>query len=129
MLRIAGINLPDNKRIEIALTALYGVGRPLSHRILVHLDIDRNTRTKDLTDAEAQQLRDEIEKRYRVEGELKHTIKMNVRRLKEIQCYRGTRHQKGLPSRGQRTRTNNRTIRGNKRVTMGSGRKTSAEKT
>jgi len=129
MLRIAGINLPDNKRIEIALTALYGVGRPLSHRILVHLDIDRNTRTKDLTDAETQRLRDEIEKKYRVEGELKHTVKMNVRRLKEIQCYRGTRHQKGLPSRGQRTRTNNRTIRGNKRVTMGSGRKASAEKT
>jgi len=68
MLRIAGINLPDNKRIEIALTALYGVGRPLSHRILVHLDIDRNTRTKDLTDAETQRLRDEIEKKYRVEG-------------------------------------------------------------
>lgn len=129
MIRIAGINLPDNKRIEVALTALYGVGRPLSQRILTHLGIDRNARTKELTDAEAQRLRDEVEKKYRVEGELKHAVKMNIRRLKEIQCYRGSRHQKGLPSRGQRTRTNNRTIRGNKRVTMGSGRKSSAEKT
>jgi small subunit ribosomal protein S13 len=129
MIRIAGVNLPDNKRIEIALTYIYGVGRSASNRILDELGIDKNIRAKDITANQANQLREEIEKKHRVEGELKHEKKMNIKRLKEIGCYRGTRHQKGLPARGQRTRTNTRTVRGNIRRTMGSGRKAAAEKT
>jgi len=129
MIRIAGINIPDNKRIEIALTAVHGVGRARSCEILTTLKIDKDRRAKDLSEDEAQQLREEIEKKYRVEGELKHEVRMNIRRLKDIGCYRGSRHQKGLPVRGQRTKTNNRTVRGNKRVTSGSGRKSTSEKT
>lgn len=129
MLRISGINLPDNKRIEIALTYLYGIGRPTSQKILGTLKIDPNVRTKDLSDKDGNRLREAIEKGHRIEGELRHVVKMNVKRLKEIGCYRGTRHQKGLPVRGQRTKTNTRTVRGNVRKTMGSGRKKAAEKT
>lgn len=129
MIRIAGINIPDNKRIEIALTYVYGIGLSSSQKILKELSISADTRTKDLTGEEANSLRDAIEKKYRVEGELRHVIKSNIKRLKEIGCYRGTRHQKGLPSRGQRTKTNTRTIRGNTRKTMGSGRKKSDSKT
>lgn len=122
MIRISGINIPDDKRIVIALTYIYGIGRSASVKILGDLKIDENIRTKDITAADAKRLRDLIEQEYRVEGELRHEVKMNVRRLQEIGCYRGLRHQKGLPVRGQRTKTNNRTVRGNKRVTMGSGR-------
>ena len=129
MIRIAGINIPDDKRIEIALTYIHGIGRSSSGKILSNLNINKDTRTKDLTSEDANELRDEIEKKYRIEGELKHEVKTNVRRLKEIGCYRGIRHQKGLPVRGQRTKTNNRTVRGNIRKTMGSGRKPTAEKT
>lgn len=129
MIRIAGINIPDNKRIEIALTYVYGIGVSSSQKILKELKISPDTRTKDLTGDEANSLRNAIEKKYRVEGELRHVIKSNIKRLKEIGCYRGTRHQKGLPSRGQRTKTNTRTIRGNTRKTMGSGRKKSDSKT
>lgn len=129
MVRIAGINIPDDKRIEIALTYIHGIGVSTSNKILSGLGIDKNIRTKDLTPDDANKLREEIEKKYQVEGELKHVVKMNVKRLKEIGCYRGVRHQKGLPVRGQRTKTNNRTIRGNVRKTMGSGRKPTAEKT
>ncbi len=129
MIRIAGINIPDNKRIEIALTYVYGIGLSSSQKILKELEISVDTRTKDLTAEEANSLRDAIEKKYRVEGELRHVVKSNIKRLKEIGCYRGTRHQKGLPSRGQRTKTNTRTIRGNTRKTMGSGRKKSDSKT
>jgi len=129
MIRIAGVNIPDNKRIEIALTAIHGIGRTVSGKILAESNINPDTRTKDLTETEANQLREMIEKNYRVEGELKHTVRMNIKRLKGIGCYRGTRHHKGLPVSGQRTKTNNRTVRGNKRVTMGSGRKGAAEKT
>ncbi len=129
MVRIAGINIPDNKRIEIALTYVYGIGLSTSQRILKELKIDAETRTKDLSADEANRLRDMIEKKCRVEGELRHVVKQNIKRLKEINCYRGTRHQKGLPVRGQRTKTNTRTVRGNVRKTMGSGRKKASEKT
>ncbi|OGI17181.1 MAG: 30S ribosomal protein S13 [Candidatus Moranbacteria bacterium RIFCSPHIGHO2_02_FULL_40_12b] len=129
MLRIAGVNLPDNKRLEVGLTYIFGIGRPSSLKILGELGISKDKKIKDLSSSEESQLRDVIEKKYRVEGELKHEVKMNVKRLKEIGCYRGVRHQKGLPVRGQRTKTNTRTVRGNVRKTMGSGRKSSAEKT
>lgn len=129
MARIANVNIPDEKRIEAALTYVYGVGASTSRKILKSLKIDENTRTKNLTSEELGKLREEIEKKYRVEGELKHEVKMNIKRLKEIKCYRGTRHQKGLPVRGQRTKTNTRTVRGNVRRTMGSGRKSASEKT
>ncbi|MEP7162296.1 MAG: 30S ribosomal protein S13 [Candidatus Moraniibacteriota bacterium] len=129
MLRIAGINLPDQKRIEIALTYVYGIGRPTSLKILTSLNIDPNTRTKDLADKDGNRLREAIEKSQRVEGELRHQVKQNIKRLKEIGSYRGSRHQKGLPVRGQRTKTNTRTVRGNVRRTMGSGRKKAGEKT
>ncbi len=129
MIRIAGINIPDDKRIEIALTYIHGIGRSSSGKILSNLNISGDIRTKNLTPEDANKLRNEIEKKYRVEGELKHEVKTNIRRLKEIGCYRGVRHQRGLPVRGQRTKTNNRTVRGNVRRTMGSGRKPTAEKT
>ncbi|QQS15867.1 MAG: 30S ribosomal protein S13 [Candidatus Moraniibacteriota bacterium] len=129
MVRIAGINIPDQKRIEVALTSVYGIGLVTSRKILEELSINPDTRSKDLLIEDANRLRDFIEKKYRVEGELRHSVKMNVKRLKEIACYRGVRHQKGLPVRGQRTKTNTRTIRGNVRKTMGSGRRKAAEKT
>jgi small subunit ribosomal protein S13 len=129
MLRISGVNLPDNKRIEASLPYLYGIGLPLSQKILAKLRIDPNIRTKDLSEKDANRLREEIEKQYHVEGELRHEVKTNVRRLREISCYRGTRHAKGLPVRGQRTKTNTRTVRGNTRKTMGSGRKKADSKT
>lgn len=127
MIRISGVNLPDEKRIEIALTYIYGIGNSTSKKILGVLDIDANIKTKNLTDAQANKLRDEIEKKYKVEGELKHEIKTNIKRLKEIGNYRGIRHLRGLPSRGQRTKTNSRTVRGNVRKTMGSGRRTESK--
>ncbi len=129
MLRIASINLPDNKRVEIALTYIYGIGRPASRKILESLNIDRDIRTKDLSEKDANRLRETIEKGHRVEGELRHQVKMNIKRLKEIGSYRGIRHAKSLPVRGQRTKTNTRTVRGNVRKTMGSGRKKSDSKT
>lgn len=129
MARIAGVELPKEKRIEAALPYIYGIGLPLAKKILAKLDIDPNTRTKDLTPTQEGQLRDEIEKNYKVEGELKREVLINIKRLKEINSYRGTRHAKHLPVRGQRTKTNSRTVRGNVRKTAGSGRKSAAEKT
>ncbi len=129
MPRIAGVNIPDNKRIEIALTYVYGIGRTLSNKILAQVKIDPNVRANKLTAEEVNRLRDFIEKGFKIEGELRRERMMNIKRLKDISCYRGVRHIKGLPVRGQRTKTNTRTIRGNTRKTMGSGRKTSAEKT
>ena len=127
MIRIAGINLPDEKRIEIALTYVYGIGNSTSRKILKTLDINADIRTKELTSEQANKLRDEIEKKYKVEGELKHEVKTNIKRLKEIGSYRGIRHLRGLPVRGQRTKTNSRTVRGNVRKTMGSGRRTESK--
>lgn len=129
MARIAGITLPDNKRIEISLTYIYGVGLSTSQKILKELGVDPNTRMKDVSEEDVNKLREIIEKRHRVEGDLRHEIKMNIRRLKEVGTYRGSRHSKGLPARGQRTKTNNRTVRGNVRRTMGSGRRSASEKT
>lgn len=128
MPRIAGVNIPDNKRIEIALTYVYGIGRTLSNKILAQAKIDPNIRAQKLTAEEINRLREVIEKGLRVEGELRRERMMNVKRLKDIGSYRGIRHAKGLPVRGQRTKTNTRTVRGNVRKTMGSGRR-SAEKT
>ncbi|HUT96022.1 MAG TPA: 30S ribosomal protein S13 [Candidatus Paceibacterota bacterium] len=130
MIRIAGINIPDNKRIEIALTYVYGIGPFLSRKILEQAEIDFNIRTKNLTENQVAKLRTTIEGgKYKIEGDLRRDKMMNIKRLKEIGCYRGIRHIKKLPVRGQNTKTNNRTVRGNIRKTMGSGRKKSAEKT
>src|SRR3989344_70089 len=117
MVRIAGVNIPDQKRIEISLTYIYGIGLSTSQKILGELDISPDVRTKDLSSEDANRLREAIEKKHRVEGELRHQVKQNIKRLKEIGSYRGSRHQKGLPSRGQRTKTNTRTLRGNVRKT------------
>lgn len=127
--RIAGVTLPQQKRIEISLTYIFGIGLTKSKAILTQANIDPHTRTEQLTEQEVNTLREIIEKTHRVEGELKREILLNVKRLKEIGTYRGTRHNKGLPARGQRTKTNNRTVRGNVRRTMGSGRSRAAEKT
>ncbi len=129
MPRIAGVNIPDNKRIEIALTYVHGVGRVLSNKILAEAKIDPDARASKLSMEEINKLRDIIEKGYKVEGELRRFKMMNIKRLKDIGCYRGVRHIKGLPVRGQKTKSNTRTVRGNVRRTMGSGRKISTNKT
>jgi len=122
MLRIAGVNIPDEKRIEISLTYIFGIGLSTATKILDELKISKLKRTKDLTEEEQKMIRDYVEKKVRVEGELKHIVRSNIKRLKEVSSYRGVRHQRGLPVRGQRTKTNTRTVRGNVRRTMGSGR-------
>ena len=129
MPRIAGVNIPDNKRIEIALTYIYGIGRTLSNKILTQARVSPQVRASKLTTEEINRLREIIEKNLKVEGELRRERMMNVKRLKDISSYRGIRHIKGLPVRGQRTKTNTRTVRGNVRKTMGSGRRPAAEKT
>ena len=128
MARIAGITLP-NKRIEIALTYVYGIGRNKSVAILEKVGIDKNTRANELTAADEKLLRDEIEKNHKVEGELRRDTQAMIKRLKDIGSFRGSRHSKGLPARGQRTKTNSRTVRGNVRKTMGSGRVKAGMKT
>ncbi|MEA1936773.1 MAG: 30S ribosomal protein S13 [Patescibacteria group bacterium] len=122
MLRILGVNLPEEKRIEYALTYIKGIGLFSSRKILDETGIDPDKRAKDITSEEVGKIQKIIESKYKVEGELRRIIMMNIKRLKEVGCYRGTRHAKGLPSRGQRTKTNNRTVRGNIRRTAGSGR-------
>jgi len=129
MARIAGINIPNEKRIEAALPYIYGVGLSLSKKILSVANVDPNKRTKDLSEAELNRIREFIEKSFKVEGELKQQVLLNIKRLKEIGAYRGIRHIRGLPVRGQRTKTNSRTRRGNVRKTAGSGRKNASEKT
>lgn len=128
MLRISGVNIPDEKRIVVSLTYIYGIGNNTAEEILAELGVSPEKRTKDLTEKEQNEIRSYIEKKIKVEGELKHEVRDNIKRLKEVGCYRGSRHQKGLPVRGQRTKTNTRTVRGNVRRTMGSGR-VRAEKT
>ena len=123
MPRIAGVNIPENKQISVALTYIFGIGPSLSRKILSEAKINPERRAKDLTPEEISQLKEIIEKEYKVEGELRREIIMNIKRLKDIGCWRGIRHIKGLPVRGQRTRTNTRTVRGNVRRTVGSGRK------
>ena len=112
MARIAGVDIPNNKRVEIALTYIYGIGRKSANDILAATGINPDTRAKDLTEAEVAKLRDEIENNYSVEGDLHREVAMNIKRLVEINCYRGIRHRKGLPVRGQRTKTNARTRKG-----------------
>ena len=112
MARIAGVDIPNNKRIEIALTYIYGIGRKSANDILAATGINPDTRAKDLTENEVAKLRDEIENNYTVEGELRREVAMNIKRLVETNCYRGIRHRKGLPVRGQRTKTNARTRKG-----------------
>jgi len=129
MPRIAGVNIPENKRIEISLTYIYGIGRNLSKKILDELKVDINKKASDLTAKEVNDLKDYIEKNYKIEGDLRRQVMINVKRLKDIGAWRGGRHAKGLPVRGQRTKTNNRTVRGNVRKTMGSGRKPTATPT
>lgn len=129
MPRIAGINIPEQKQIVIALTYIYGIGRSLSAKILEQVDIKPETKASALSAAEIGRLKDFIEKTYKIEGELRRQNLVNIKRLKDISCWRGLRHIKGLPVRGQQTRTNNRTIRGNVRKTMGSGRKPASEPT
>ncbi len=129
MPRIAGVNIPENKQIEIALTYVYGIGRFLSNKILSQAKIEPGRPASKLTSEDLSKLREIIERNYRIEGELRREKMMNIKRLKEIGCYRGGRHIRGLPVRGQRTQTNTRTIRGNVRRTVGSGRRKAAEKT
>jgi len=122
-MRLVGINIPDNKRIVIALTYVYGIGHSLADQILKSAKIDLNKRAKDLTSEEINRIKEIIERSYKIEGELRQIVKQNIGRLKEIQCYRGIRHLKRLPTRGQRTKTNSRTVRGNVRKTVGSGKR------
>ena len=129
MARIAGINIPNEKRIEVALTYIYGVGLTLSKKVLAATKIDPNTRTKNLSEEEVNRIREYLEKNFKVEGNLRQQVLLNIKRLKEIGSYRGIRHIRGLPVRGQRTKTNSRTRRGNVRKTAGSGRKNASEKT
>ncbi|HVY67643.1 MAG TPA: 30S ribosomal protein S13 [Patescibacteria group bacterium] len=129
MARIAGINIPNEKRIEASLPYIYGIGLSLSKKILAATNVDPNKRTKDLSETELNRIREYLEKNFKVEGALRQQVMLNIKLLKEIGAYRGIRHIKGLPVRGQRTKTNSRTRRGNVRKTAGSGRKTSAEKT
>lgn|SRR3989338_11311776 len=128
MPRIAGIDIPEQKRVEIALTYIYGVGFSLSRKLLAQTQIDANKRAKDLTGEEVNILRGLLD-HYKIEGDLRREVASNVKRLKDISAYRGVRHARGLPSRGQRTRTNSRTVRGNVRKTMGSGRKPASSPT
>ena len=123
MPRIAGVDIPENKRIEIALTYIYGIGVSLSKKILIEAMINSNIKASQLNSDQVNQLKEIIEKKYKIEGELKRDIMMNVKRLKDVGVWRGMRHLKKLPVRGQRTKTNNRTVRGNIRKTVGSGKK------
>ena len=116
MARIAGVDIPNNKRIEYALTYIYGIGVKSARDILEKTGINPDTRAKDLTEAEVAKLRDEIESSYQVEGDLRREVALNIKRLNEISCYRGIRHRKGLPVRGQRTKTNARTRKGPKKT-------------
>jgi small subunit ribosomal protein S13 len=128
MARIAGVDLPRNKRVEIGLTYIYGLGRSSSNEILQQTTIDPDKRVRDLTEAEVTALREVIERGYRVEGDLRREVQMNIKRLMEIGCYRGLRHRRNLPVRGQRTRTNARTKRGPKKTVPGRGRRRGAKK-
>ncbi|HXK31911.1 MAG TPA: 30S ribosomal protein S13 [Candidatus Paceibacterota bacterium] len=123
MPRIAGINIPEKKQIQIALTYIFGIGRSLSKKILEEAGIGETKKASELTTQEVSTLKDIIEKNYKTEGDLKREIMMNIKRLKDAGTWIGIRHIKGLPVRGQRTKTNTRTVRGNTRKTVGSGRK------
>ncbi len=123
MARIAGVDLPRNKRVEIGLTYIFGIGRSASREILARTGIDYNTRIKDLAEAEISSLREVINANYRVEGDLRREVSQNIKRLQEIGCYRGLRHRYNLPVYGQRTKTNARTKRGPRRTVPGRGKR------
>jgi len=114
--RIAGVDLPRDKRVEVALTYIYGIGRPSSRKILAQTGINPDTRVKDLTEEEIAKIREVINKSYKVEGDLRREVSMSIKRLMDIGCYRGLRHRRGLPVRGQRTKTNARTRKGPRRI-------------
>jgi small subunit ribosomal protein S13 len=128
MARIEGVDLPRNKRVEIGLTYIYGIGRPRSNEVLAATGVNPDIRIKDLTDAEVAALREYIGQQYKVEGDLRRDVQMNIKRLIEIGCYRGLRHRRNLPVRGQRTRTNSRTRKGPKKTVAGRGRRRGATK-
>jgi len=128
MARIEGVDLPRNKRVEIGLTYIFGIGRPRSNEILSATGVNPDIRIKDLTDAEVASLREYIGQQYKVEGDLRRDVQMNIKRLIEIGCYRGLRHRRNLPVRGQRTRTNSRTRKGPKKTVAGRGRRRGATK-
>jgi small subunit ribosomal protein S13 len=126
-MRIIGITIPDEKRLEIGLTVLYGIGRPLAKTLLTQAGVDSGMKAKDLSVEQENAIRKQIEA-YKIEGDLKRDVANNIKRLKDIKTLRGSRHQRGLPSRGQRTKTNSRTRRGNVRKTMGTGRRAADKK-
>lgn len=128
MARVAGVNIPDNKQIQYSLTYVYGIGLTSAKKILEAVEIDPTVRVKDLNDAELTKIRDEINEKFTVEGELQRIVTSNIKRLKEINSYRGLRHKMNLPSRGQRTKTNARTRRG-KRIAVGGAQPKAATKT
>jgi len=128
MARIEGVDLPRNKRVEIGLTYIYGIGLPRAQKVLEVTSVNPDTRVKDLTDAEVDQLRDYISSNYKVEGDLRREVQLNIKRLIEIGSYRGLRHRRNLPVRGQRTRTNARTRKGPKKTVAGRGRRRGAKK-
>ncbi|MEN6328065.1 MAG: 30S ribosomal protein S13 [Syntrophomonas sp.] len=119
MARIAGVDLPRDKRVEVSLTYIFGIGRPSSRKILAEAGINLDTRVKDLTEEEVSKLREIIEKAYQVEGDLRRQVSMDIKRLMDLGCYRGIRHRRGLPVRGQNTKTNARTRKGPKRTAGG----------
>lgn len=123
IVRIAGITIPENKQISTALTYIYGIGRFLSLSILEQCKIDPSKKTKDLTEQEANKIKEVVETNLKIEGDLRRDQVSHIKRLKEIRCWRGSRHSKGLPARGQKTKKNSRTVRGNIRKTVSSGRK------
>jgi small subunit ribosomal protein S13 len=128
MARIEGVDLPRNKRVEVGLTYIYGIGLPHAHQILAETRVNPDTRIKDLTDAEVTLLREYIGQSYKVEGDLRREVQLNIKRLIEIGSYRGLRHRRNLPVRGQRTRTNSRTRKGPKKTVAGRGRRRGAKK-
>ena len=128
-MRVAGVTIPKDKRVVIALTYVFGVGPTTSKKVLAQAQVPENINVKDLTQDQEDKIRNLIEKAHKTEGDLRREVSSNVKRLKDIKSYRGTRHVKRLPSRGQRTKTNNRTLRGNKRALAVSGKKGSAQKT
>ncbi|GAB4497512.1 MAG: 30S ribosomal protein S13 [Anaerolineales bacterium] len=128
MARIEGVDLPRNKRVEVGLTYIYGIGRTRAREILSATQINPNIRVKDLTDSQVGQLRDFIVQTYKIEGDLRRDVQMSIKRLIEIGCYRGLRHRRGLPVRGQRTRTNSRTRKGPKKTVAGRGRRRGSKK-
>jgi len=128
MARIEGVDLPRDKRVEVGLTYIYGIGPSRAKEILANTNVNPDVRVKDLTESEISALREYVSKNYKVEGDLRREVQMNIKRLVEIGCYRGLRHRRGLPVRGQRTRTNARTRKGPRRTVAGRGRRRGATK-